>query len=328
MSPVESNTSSEEKPRPRITWKVVIALAVSAAIIAWLVHRAELAQLSGIVAHARPGWLVVAAINIALLPVLMAWRWRAVLVAQGAGSLPLSGLIQAVMTANLLNTVLPGKAGDLAKAWYVRSQGGLVRGVGGVILERAVDVAVLGLLGLLGYGITSWTWGLWAAVILGGGATAGVAGLRWLPVERWLPGKKLPALAADFRFTAKTWAQQPRLILQTVGGSLAVWTLCAAVLVCLAHALRLELTWPQACAIIPLSVMAGMVPLTLGGLGPREAVMTALLTTALGQEGATALSLGYTIFTYWLLALFSLPFAWPWLSATARNPTSTSPSRT
>jgi uncharacterized membrane protein YbhN (UPF0104 family) len=218
--------------------------------------------------------------------------------------------MKAVMAANLLNTVLPGKAGDLVKAVYVREHGGLTRGVGGVLLERGVDVGVLGVLGLLGYSITGLQWGLWSGLVLFGGSLAGVAVLRWLPVERWLPGKKIKEIAADLRATGRVWSGRPLLVAQTVAGSVAVWTLCGVVLACLARSLDLPLGWAHACAIYPPAVMTGMIPVTVGGLGPREAVMTSLLAETTGRAGATVLSLGYTVFTYWLLALFSLFPAW------------------
>lgn len=286
------------------------AAGVSLGVLAWVVARADWAVAGRLAAGAKPGWLVAAGLAVAALPPLMAWRWQAVLVAQGAGWLPLGGLMRAVMAANLLNTVLPGKAGDLVKAIYVREHGGLARGVGGVLLERGVDVGVLGALGLVGYALTGLRWGLWAGLAFLGGALAGVAALRWLPVERWAPGAKLKGVAGDLRATGREWSGRPGLVAQTLAGSVAVWTLCGVVLACLARALELPLGWAQACAVYPPAVMTGMIPVTVGGLGPREAVMTELLAGTTGRDGATVLSLGYTVFTYWLLALFSLAPAW------------------
>lgn len=288
------------------------ALGVSIGLLVWLLSQVDLAALRGLAAGARPGWLVAAGLAVVALPPLMAWRWQAILVAQGAGRLPVAGLMRAVMAANLLNSFLPGKAGDLAKALYVREHGGLARGVGGVLLERGVDVGVLGALGLVGYAATGVIWGLWAGVALLGGALAGVAAMRWLPVERWLPGRKLSGVAADLRATARVWCGRPALVAQTLAGSVAVWALCGAVLACLARALDLPVSWAHGCAVFPPAVMTGMLPVTVGGLGPRETVLAGLLTEAAGREGATALSLGYTVFTYWLLSALSLPVAWGW----------------
>ena len=290
-----------------------VAVAVSLGLVGWLLSRVNLREFVQLGKEARAGWLVAAGLAVAMLPPLMAWRWQAVLEAQGAGRLPIRGLMRAVMAANILNTVLPGKAGDLVKAVYVREHTGLARGLGGVLLERIVDVGVLGALGLAGYAVTGWVWGLWAGLILLGGASGGVAVLRWLPVERVLPGAKLRAVAGDLRAAGRAWAARPALVAQTVAGSVLVWGLCGSVLALLAQAFGLPLTWSAACAVFPLAVMAGMVPVTLGGLGTREAVMTALLLDFMPRDEATLLSLGYTVFTYWLLAAFSLPVVWSWL---------------
>lgn len=285
---------------------------MSGGLLAWLFSRVDMVALRELAAGDRPEWLVAAGLAVVALPPLMAWRWQAILVAQGAGRLPLARLMRAVMAANLLNSFLPGKAGDLAKALYVREHGGLARGVGGVLLERGVDVGILGALGLVGYAFTGVVWGLWAGVILLGGALAGVAAMRFLPVERFLPGNKIPAVAEDLRATARVWCGRPALVAQTVAGSAAVWALCGVVLACLARALELPISWAHGCAVFPPAVMTGMLPVTVGGLGPRETVMTGLLAGEVGREAATALSLGYTVFTYWLLSLLSLPVAWGW----------------
>jgi uncharacterized membrane protein YbhN (UPF0104 family) len=291
-------------------WRALAAVAVSLSVFGWVLVHAEWEEAGRLAADARPEWLLAAALAVAVLPPLMAWRWQAVLVAQGAGRLPVRGLMKAVMAANLLNTVLPGKAGDLVKALYVREHGGLARGIGGVLLERGVDIGVLGALGLLGYSITGLRWGLWCGLVLLGGSLTGVAVLRWFPLERWLPGAKLKSITTDLRATGRAWCGQPRLVIQTIAGSAAVWTLCGVVLACLARSLDLPLGWARACAVYPPAVMTGMIPVTVGGLGPREAVMTSLLAESVGRAGATVLSLGYTVFTYWLLALLSLAPAW------------------
>jgi glycosyltransferase 2 family protein len=305
-----------------------VAVVASVGLVAWLLSRVDPGELARVAKTARPGWLVAAGLAVAALPPLMAWRWQAILVAQGAGRLPLPGLMRAVMAANILNTVLPGKAGDFVKAVHVRERSGLARGVGGVLLERIVDVGVLGALGLAGYAITGLAWGLWTGLGLLGGACAGVAAMRWLPVEKLVPVKKLRTVAADLRSTGHAWSARPLLVAQTVAGSLLVWTLCGTVLACLARAFDLPLSWGGACAVFPLSVMAGMVPLTLGGLGTRETVMVALLAGFMPREGATLLSLGYTVFTYWLLALISLPPAWGWLRAALAKDATPAPSGT
>jgi len=219
--------------------------------------------------------------------------------------------------ANVLNSFLPGKAGDLVKAFYLREHGGMPGNLGSVLLERTVDVTVLGLLGLAAYGLTGHTWGLVTALVLLGGAGTVFLVLQFVPFARWLPVGRWGDAALAFRAVWRNWIQHPVLAAQTAVASLCVWLLCGSVLGSLAAALHQPLGWTETFAVFPLAIMAGLMPITVGGLGTREAVMTALLAPRLSREAATVLSLGYTAFTYWFLSAISLPAVgaeiWRWL---------------
>ena len=69
-------------------------------------------------------------------------------------------------------------------------------------------------------------------------------------------------------------------------------------------------------AIFPLCVLAGLVPVTLSGIGTRDAAFVQLMTMyGIAREGATMVALGYTVFAYWILSLISLPvIGWQLLS--------------
>jgi hypothetical protein len=295
--------------RARSRWLAAAACVVSLGLVTFLLARIDPTTLRDLARSARGAWIVAAAACVAVLPPLMTWRWQTVLQSQGASRLPFARLLQAVLMGNILNSFLPGKSGDLVKAFYLREHAGLAWSVGSVLLERTVDVAVLGLLGLGAYAITGYRWGLVTAGMLLGGAAAAFLVLRFVPVDRWLPGRALPA-AASFRGVWQAWSSRPALAAQTVLASLLIWLLCGSVLGCLALALRQPLSWLETFAVFPLAIMAGLVPVTISGLGTREAVMTELLVPMLSRDAATLLSLGYTALTYWFLSALSLPAVW------------------
>jgi len=66
-------------------------------------------------------------------------------------------------------------------------------------------------------------------------------------------------------------------------------------------------SWGHAFAIYPVAVLAGLVPLTVSGIGTRDAAFVFLLSGLLAAEEATFVGLGYTLFAYWILSLVSLP---------------------
>ena len=127
----------------------VLSVLVSAGLIYWLLSRIDMEHTLELLAQANWSWLVLATLLTLALPFTSVFRWLGVLKAQHI-RLPFGVALRAVMMANVLNSFLPSKTGDIAKATYLREHGGLAKGTGTVILERLVDLGVLGALGLLG----------------------------------------------------------------------------------------------------------------------------------------------------------------------------------
>ena len=294
-----------------------ISVLVSAGLVAWLLSRVDSEQVMTLWRQSKKGYLWLALVLTALTPVLGTLRWLGVLRAQGDMQLSFLIALRAVLMANVLNSFLPSKGGDVIKAGYLRQHGGLTLGVGSVVLERLIDLLVLGILGLVGFFFSGVGWGLLAGVLLIGSVCGAFIVALWLPVDR-LPfpdgiRKKIFELSRFFRL----WVRCPAAVAQTVCCSLGVWSAAALTVCCLVSAFDLPLGWPVAYALFPLCVIAGLVPVTVSGVGTRDAVFVKLMIlNGVGLEGATMVALGYTFFAYWLLSLLCLPavgwqlFAW------------------
>ena len=165
----------------------VLSVLVSAGLIYWLLSRIDMEHTLELLAQANWSWLVLATLLTLALPFTSVFRWLGVLKAQHI-RLPFGMALRAVMMANVLNSFLPSKTGDIAKATYLREHGGLAKGTGTVILERLVDLGVLGALGLLGLLVNGTLWGL----VAGGALLGGVLGrFRGRPISS--PSQAAPA---------------------------------------------------------------------------------------------------------------------------------------
>jgi glycosyltransferase 2 family protein len=282
-------------------------VCISFALVAQLLGRIDLDRTALILQRADWRWLGAALAVTCCIPFCTVFRWMGVLRAQEDLRLGYWPALRAVLMANVLNSVLPSKAGDGAKAFYLRKQGGLSRGIGTVILERAVDFSILGLLGIGGYLMSGAVWGLWTGVLLLGAMLGLFCCILLLPFHRLpLPPKvleKLEALLGVFQ----CWIKKPEAVLQTVAASLCSWSLAGLLVCCLVSALDTDLPWGYAYGVFPLAVLAGLVPVTLSGVGTRDTAFVLLLASQMPAEEATLVGLGYTIFAYWLLSLISLP---------------------
>lgn len=283
-----------------------LSVVLSAALVALLLARIDLAQAAATLRGADRGWLALAALLTALMPVTATLRWRGVLRALPDAPPGFGLSLRAVLLANALNAVLPSKAGDVAKAAYLRRHGGRAQGVGTVVLERLVDLAVLGALAVAGGLVSGAAWSLLGVALLGGVAVV-LAALARLPAERLpLPAAARAKLGEALR-VVRLWGRAPGAAAQTVAASLATWLAGGLLVAALARAFGAALPLPFVLAVFPAAILAGLVPLTVSGIGTRDAAFVALLAGRVDLETATLIALGYTVFAYWLLALLGLP---------------------
>ena len=294
----------------KTTKRLVLGLgsvAVSAGLVVYLLSRIDMAETGALLAQADARWLILAALLTLSMPFSAVLRWRGVLRAVGSLRVPYFTSLRAVLMANVLNSFLPSKLGDGAKAAYLRKQGGLTQGVGTVLLERLVDLGVLGVLALLGSLQSNVLWGLLAGLALVGGVVTFFAFMLFAPLEKLPLPEKIAGMVQSVKEVFVQWRGDGAAIGQTLLGSLLTWAAGGFTVYCLAQAFGVSLSLTVAYSVFPPAILAGLLPLTVSGIGTRDAAFVALLSPYASTEQATLIGLGYTLYAYWLLSIISLP---------------------
>lgn len=289
-----------------------LSVAVSLGLIVWLLGRMDMARARELVGASSIPWLALAAALVLTMPPLASLRWLGVLKSQQGMNLPFPAALRAVMLANVLNSFLPSKAGDAAKAVFLRKTAGLSRGVGSVAVERLTDFFVLGILGIIGSLRSGALWGLVAGGMMAGGVACFYAAVLTVPFARLPLPEKIKNIAASVREVFTGWIARPACVAQTALASLAHWSAAGLIVVALTRAVGgAAMPASYAFGVFPLAVLAGLVPASVSGIGVRDAAFVQLLGVHLTLEQATLTGFGYTVFVYWMLALVSLPaVAW------------------
>ncbi len=223
------------------------------------------------------------------------------------------------MCSYVLNAFLPSKAGDFTKAVYFRNYGGISLGVASVVLERLADLWVLGAIGIAGGLMSTTPWGVSVGMILLGGSAAAFVAISFFKELKLPLPCRWQIAAAEWSRLFRRWARDPGSASMTLMGSLATWCLAGFIVCSLATSLTNEIEWGYLLATFPLAVLAGLIPITIGGVGTRDSAFVILLTGHLTTEGAILVSLGYTILTYWLIGLLGLPILLREIGAFLKN---------
>ena len=284
-------------------------LLVVGALLAWIATRIDFAAFGRTLLAADPLLLAAAATVVVLAHTTAAYRWHRLLLAAGASWR--FGRSFAVYAAGVfLGLFIPtGVGGDVYRLARVRGSGaGILRGAATILLERAIGLLALLLVGI-GFvyaqpGTRPW------ALALGVGIAVGVVGLAVLAIPGGpdrvagllarLPGPG-PRLAGWLReaFPPEVLDRLRGALPGTLVLSLVNHALLITVNALIARSLGLATPWTAVAAAVPLVLLAAQVPITPGGIGVREASYVYFLgRVGVGEEAALALALAWAALLY------------------------------
>lgn len=254
-----------------------VRIAVAVALVGFLAWRAGAAGL----AEGGLSWPWVAA-ALALTPLCVAVRAynHALLLNSPVRVLSFPQALVLTLVGVGINLFLPTGAADLAKAhWGLREHGNAEVMVVSAVLDKLTSLTAVALMGFVGALVTGQT-----ALALAA-AGLGIATLLPFMAPRLVPWRLLlrvlaPKAEIDADLIAGV-ANPPRLLLAWVYAvSVVGWLLTyAAMWVCLL-AVGADIGFASVLALAPVSSIARLVPVSVGGIGVGEATLAALLTTA------------------------------------------------
>jgi uncharacterized membrane protein YbhN (UPF0104 family) len=313
--PDERLPAADEPPegvgRGRRGLRLAVAVAATAAMMVLLIDRFG-AGLSDAMRGARLGW-VAAAFAISTAGVLLgALRWQVVLESMRY-RLGFWRSLVAVLATWPLVVVTPSRASDFLRAFAVRRTIPLAAGTGSVLAEKVVDMSLLLLLGSLGAAIEGlWLWSVLTAAML----AVEIACVALLVRQRaWfarLPFvRSHPEKVEDLFLAFDALFASPGRLAATCVLSLVIRGLTLGITFALLRAVGADVDLFDTCALWPVATLIGLLPITLGGVGTRDAMFMYLLSERghlLTRVNVLAATMGYSAINVGGFALIGLPF--------------------
>jgi len=285
---------------------------IGPAILVFILARVDAKQAMAIVQRADPTMLAAA---MALLPIILAvrsHRWYLLLRDQSI----VLGLLETLCVyavGGCLGIVTPGRLGELLRVAYIRRQAsGVGAAFASVIIDRLLDVAVLMVVGIAAlYPLLRFESLVLRALVVVG-ALAAILGVILSIARPWLftqvrnlaqaararrLGERIAAEGRDFmtalgRLRPRTWAI-------AAFESLAGWILSWWGIYLLAAAVDLAIPFRAIAGASALAAMLTMLPISVLGLGTRDATLIMFLGSA-GVSEAEALALSALTLVYLL----------------------------
>jgi uncharacterized protein (TIRG00374 family) len=237
-------------------------------------------------------------------------RWRYLLKQQGHRIKALDSFM-IYMSATLFGSITPGRAGELAKVYYLQKQGMPIgRAFSSVVVDRVFDLYFLGLVASSGL-IVLKPWP--RADNLG---LLGIFMLLLGPLTSSFILKKIKASSAGNQSSKKPglqgkviyWIKEVNEGIKSIKSSGQWWTAFLTIfgfiifyfqLFLVAQAFQLPLSYLQVVFVMAFSSLVGLIPITVAGIGTREVTLLIFLSPLhIPLESVLAFSMGALIFVY------------------------------
>lgn len=313
-SPDLAAENDTKPPKKGVFW---LRLAVGLGLLVAIFLVVDRDALGAIFAQTSPGLLLLALGLFVLERVVAAVRWRMLIAGLGEAP-PLSRFISLIFSATFLAFFLPGGVGGEIFRIYGLTRGkiDLSRALASVFVERVLALVALGMLILWGLANAPFSppSAVLNAVILSFLAIGFATALIFSPGVRRLTDRALaaPRLAKLRAGLEKLYASfdvflaRPGLLALGLVFAIGFQLLRVVAVWVAALALGLDLPFALFVYTVPIVNLVTQIPISIGGLGVREATYAALFGLAgIAIETAVALSL----LTYGLSILAVCPGA-------------------
>lgn len=294
---MSSSPSLARLPAPGTLVRLTVSLALLG-LLAWMV---DLQAVAGVVMTADAPLLALMLALLAAERLFAAWRWH-VLLRAVAPAMPFWPVLRVTLISNFAGAFLPGGVGiEVLKVHgLARYASDLPVALSSVLLERLFGL--LGLMLMVGLGLLLAPIDLPAGILGLLGASAILLALSGALLLLPWPRRVLRALLdrcrlgvvvvrlERFETCLVTYGREPRALVMALAMGFLFQVLRVVTVLAGAAALGIQADPLLFAVVVPTALLVALMPISIGGYGPREATYVALLGLA-GVAPAAALVL-------------------------------------
>lgn len=310
-----SASAAPAEGTPRDARRLALRVGITIILLAVVTWKLDLGALTARLTTLDAGWTALAFVAVFAAVALSAWKWGLILRRRGR-PLGYARLLRHYFVGLFFNNVLPTTVGgDAVRAWETsKDTGELPEAVGSVVTERLIAGVALGFTALLGLPFVAVDARLAALVAIFLAVDLGLVALFLVPrVAEGIVASLVPARLRGVHETIAHIVAVVRATLLDRGlfarvflYSIAFQLLVAMVNVCIFRALGMPVGLAACVIYTPMIFTVTMLPVSLSGLGVREAAYWYFFAQA-GVPQADAVAASLTFFV--IVGFASLPGA-------------------
>jgi hypothetical protein len=269
-------------------------------------------ELTSALRSAQPGWVFASLLLACSTLLAAAVRWQQALGAMGY-ALGFGRSLEVILATWPPILVTPGRANEFLRAAAIRRQVPLSVGAASVLVEKIVDLLTLLVAACAGALLASMWMTAWGLLACMAAVLLALWVLRRSP-EYLLQKRRLARYASHLEALKAAFFCMQRSRWKLFGlfmNSLLIRILGVLVIAALIAAFGGTVHFAHMLALWPLAVLVGLIPITVGGIGTRDAAFLYLLGLhhqKLSQAGLLAATMSYSLITVCFFAAIGLPF--------------------
>jgi glycosyltransferase 2 family protein len=283
---------------------VLLKAVLSVGLVALLLARSDVGRLWDLARGANVAWIAAAIAAYAAMIGVSAWRWGRLLHAQGVHATT-SRLAESFLVATFFNNFLPSNiGGDVVRVTDTAGAAGSKTLAATVVLvDRGLGVVALGLIAAAGATLARTVGPIGAPIVW-----SGLALFLGLGLAVVLKPSAVAAMCAPVRRVKTEWVDirlerltgalerfrdRPEALALGFAGALVVQALLVLFYAGVARSLSISIGLSDLAVVVPASLLVQMIPVSLNGLGVREATFGFYFRRlGLPLESALLVSLG------------------------------------
>lgn len=241
---------------------------------------------------------------------LGAWRWQ--------NTLKMFGYhvnFTRVMLVNLANApfmIIPGRLGDLVKSYSIKNKVPVSKSINSIILEKIIDVLSLLILIVIGSLIIKrYEWGILALITILGIFLIGglvVPRVNKKLITKLVRLEKIKKIIEELPDLIKIIRNHKKLYLTTQIVSITNWLATSVMIYYFFIALGVTISFITVVATLPITIFIGLIPITIAGMGTRDAAMIKIFSDFATPSQALGVGILYSFLNYWLAIIIGLFF--------------------
>jgi len=295
------------KRQIRSLLKTILVSSITIAIFYFIFTKIDFFSVIEVLSHASIFYLLIALLLLFAIILITAKRWQTILETMGY-NFQYKECFNLIMGAFPLTSITPSKSGDVIKAYYLKDKIPASKTVGSVITERMFDVLTLVLFSLIGmifckkYELAGVAFAILVCIIAIFLLVRAGFDFR-LPIKSsWNEKIQNTILSTELLTKDK------KAFLFVLSYSLLIWFISIVQTITFFYALGINVPLLFTIANLPIAIFIGFIPVTLGGMGTRDATIIILFSAYATSSQLLGVGILFSFFRYWLVSLIGIPF--------------------